>query len=57
MKVRCNLCGKIFTSEAEYLDGNHDKRIHDYADMQSYAEPLMAVPNKVNIVKDESAVR
>jgi len=57
MKVRCNLCGKIFSSEAEYLDWNHDKRVHAYAYMQSYAEPLMAMPNKVNIVKDESAVR
>ena len=41
MKVRCNLCGKIFPSETEYLDGEHDKRIHDRAEPVSYAIPLV----------------
>jgi len=41
MKVRCNLCGKIFSSETEYLDGEHDKRIHDRAEPVSYAIPLV----------------
>ena len=62
MKVRCNLCGKIFPNETAYLDGEHDKRVHARADMQSYAEPLLAktpgkVVNKRHILKDEDAVR
>ena len=51
MKVRCNLCGKIFPSEAEYFDGEHDKRIHDRSEPfpamgepLSFAQPLL--PNK-----------
>jgi hypothetical protein len=41
MKVRCNLCGKIFPSETEYLDGEHDKRVHDRAEPTSFAQPLL----------------
>ena len=47
MKVRCNLCGKIFASESEYLDGGHDKRIHDAADPEGVAAPLITKPKVV----------
>lgn len=56
MKVRCNLCGKIFPNETEYLDGEHDKRVHDRAEPTSYAMPLL--PNKPLIkVFEVDAVR
>ena len=57
MKVRCSLCGKIFPSENEYLDGNHDKRLHAYADMQSFAVPLIPQAKPAVPVKDVDAVR
>ena len=59
MKVRCNLCGKIFSSPTEYLSGEHDKRVHGYADSLSTALPLVA-KNLVETtapVKAEDVVR
>lgn len=57
MKVRCNLCGKIFSSEAEYLDGEHDKRVHDHAEPTSYAMPLSIKTKQTIQVEDLDAIR
>lgn len=60
MKVRCSLCGKVFPSELEYLDGNHDQRVHQHADPTYYAIPMSEKTKPVvldNLVKDVDELR
>ena len=56
MKVRCNVCGKVFLSEDEYLDGEHDNRIHRYRDYNSSAIRLIKIESAIP-AKDVDAIR